>query len=249
MRRVRYAAVDLGIDGKRAAVAASSSGLGFSTAKALANEGVTVAICGRDRARIDDAASRIGNLAIPIVADVGDAAGADGFVEQATLALGGIDILVTNAGGPPVGNFASTPIDAYLTAVDLNLMSVVAMCKAAVPAMQAQGWGRVVAITSQSVRQPMPNLILSNTARAGATGFLKTLAREVAADGVTVNGAQPGMHRTDRLTALFGDELPHVVMGEPDDFGQIVAFLCSQQARFTTGAHLQIDGGDYAGLL
>ena len=208
-----------------------------------------VAICGRDRARIEDAATRIGQLAIPIVADVGDPAGAGDFVAQATDALGGLDILVTNAGGPPVGNFASTPLDAYPVAVDLNLMSVVAMCKAAVPAMQAQGWGRVVAITSQSVRQPMPNLILSNTARAGATAFLKTLAREVAGDGVTVNGAQPGMHRTARLTTLFGDDLPDVVMGEPDDFGQIIAFLCSQQARFTTGAHIQIDGGDYAGLL
>lgn len=240
--------MDLGIASKRAAVAAASAGLGFATARALADEGVHVAICGRDRDRIERAASSIGDLAVPIVADVATPGGASGFVESAVAALGGVDILVTNAGGPPAGDFASTPIDSYPAAIELNLMSVVAMCKAAVPPMQERGWGRVVAITSLSVRQPMARLILSNTARAGATAFLKTLAREVAPDGVTVNSVQPGMHLTDRLVQIYGDDLPDRPMGDPADFGRVVAFLCGEPARFTTGVQLHVDGGDYAGL-
>lgn len=240
--------MELGITGRRAAVAAASAGLGFESARSLAAEGVQVAICGRDRARIDEAAARIGDSAVPLVCDVGTPEGATGFIAAATEALGGVDILVTNAGGPPAGNFAQTPVESYPAALDLNLMSVVAMCKSAVPSMQERGWGRVVAITSLSVRQPMAQLILSNTARAGATGFLKTLAREVAADGVTVNSAQPGLHLTDRMRDIYGDDLPDRPCGDPADFGQTVAFLCSEQARFVTGAQLNIDGGDYAGL-
>jgi 3-oxoacyl-[acyl-carrier protein] reductase len=240
--------MDLGIVGRRAAVAAASAGLGFESARSLADEGVQVAICGRDRARVDDAAARIGPNATPLVCDVGTPDGAADFVAAATEALGGVDILITNAGGPPAGNFAQTPVEAYPDALDLNLMSVVAMCKAAVPPMQERGWGRVVAITSISVRQPMAQLILSNTARAGATAFLKTLAREVAGDGVTVNSAQPGLHLTDRLQEVYRDGLPDRPLGDPADFGQVVAFLCSEQARFVTGAQLPVDGGDYAGL-
>lgn len=242
--------MDLGIAGRRAAVAAASGGLGFESARSLAAEGVHVAICGRDRGRIEAAANRIGDLAVPLVSDVGSPEGAAGFVAAASDALGGTpDIVVTNAGGPPPGTFASTDVDAYRVALDLNLMSVVAMCKAAVPPMQAQGWGRVVAITSVSVRQPIGQLILSNTARAGATGFLKTLAREVAGGGVTVNSVQPGLHLTGRVQQIYGDDLPDRPMGDPADFGQVVAFLCSEQARFVTGVGLHVDGGDYAGLL
>jgi 3-oxoacyl-[acyl-carrier protein] reductase len=241
--------VDLGIAGRRAAVAAASGGLGLASAMALAAEGVTVAICGRDRGRIDAAAARVGHGCVGLECDVAGAPGATRFVEAATEALGRIDILVTNAGGPPPGNFATTDVDAYPAALDLNLMSVVAMCKAAVPAMREEGWGRVVAITSLAVRQPMAELILSNTARAGATGFLKTLAREVAADGVTVNSVQPGLHRTARVTALYGNAADEMKMGEADDFGAIVAFLCSQQANFLTGAQIHVDGGTYQALL
>jgi 3-oxoacyl-[acyl-carrier protein] reductase len=128
------------------------------------------------------------------------------------------------------------------------------MCQAAVPAMQERRWGRVVAITSVSVRQPIGTLILSNTARAGATGFLKTLALEVAKDGVTVNSVQPGLHATDRLLSLYGDPeavaqgIPAKRLGDPDDFGRIVAMLCSEHAKFVTGAHLNVDGGTYGGL-
>jgi len=240
--------MDLGIAGKRAAVAAASSGLGLASAKALAADGVTVAICGRDHARLDAAAAEIGGDCVPIVADVSDAAGGTAFVSAASEALGGVDILVTNAGGPPAGNFAATDVDAYPAALGLNLLSVVAMCKAAAPPMQERGWGRVVAITSLSVRQPIANLILSNTARAGVTGFLKTMARELAGTGVTVNSVQPGLHGTPRIVELYGDEPPGPV-GDPGDFGAVVAFLCSEQAGFITGAAIPVDGGSYTALL
>lgn len=258
--------MDLGISNRTAAVAAASAGLGLAAARALADDGVRVAICGRDRARVDDAVASLtsgegggGSGHVGLVADVSTPGGAAAFVAEAAAALGGSpDILVTNAGGPPPGTFESTPLDAYGPALELNLLSVVAMCRAAVPAMRERGWGRVVAITSVAVRQPIGTLILSNTARAGATGFLKTLATEVAADGVTVNSVLPGLHATDRLVSLYGGEeaaarvaegIPVRRLGDPADFGAVVAFLCSEQARFVTGAALQVDGGAYAGLL
>ena len=212
-------------------------------------------MCGRDKGRIEEAAAEIGPGATALVADVSTPAGATAFVDDAVAALGSIDILVTNAGGPPPGTFRSTAVDAYPDALNLNLLSVVAMCKTAVPPMQRRGWGRVVAITSISVRQPIGTLILSNTARAGATAFLKTLATEVAGDGVTVNSVQPGLHATNRLLQLHGGDpsgaaagIPAGTIGDPDDFGAIVAFLCSEQAKFVTGVSLQVDGGSYAGL-
>ena len=209
-----------------------------------------MAICGRDLDRVTEAAEIVGHECVPIVADVSTAEGSAGFVAAAIEALGAVDILVTNAGGPPPGNFATTSVEAYQSAIDLNLMSVVAMCKAAVPAMQERRWGRVVAITSLSVRQPIAQLILSNTARAGATGFLKTLALEVAADGVTVNSIQPGLHRTPRVTQLYSEEQQGSMrMGDANDFGAVAAFLCSEQAKFTTGVQLHVDGGAYLGLL
>jgi 3-oxoacyl-[acyl-carrier protein] reductase len=217
---------------------------------ALAAEGAHVAICGRDLDRVTEAAEIVGHECVPIVADVATAEGSAGFIAAAIEALGAVDILVTNAGGPPPGDFATTSVEAYRSAIDLNLMSVVAMCKAAVPAMQERRWGRVVAITSLAVRQPMAQLILSNTARAGATGFLKTLALEVAADGVTVNSIQPGLHRTPRVTQLYSEEQQGSMrMGDATDFGAVAAFLCSEQAKFTTGVQLHVDGGAYLGLL
>ena len=247
--------MDTGLAGRRAAVAAASKGLGFAVAQALAGEGARVAICGRSKERVEEAAARIGQDVIPLVSDVGTPGGARQFVVDAREALGGLDVLVTNAGGPPAGNFESTPLEAYEPALALNLLSVVAMCQEAVPGMRAQRFGRIVAITSISVRQPIPNLILSNTARAGATGFLKTLAREVAGDGVTVNSVQPGSHATDRLLGLYGDReaatagVPTGELGRPEDFGAVVAFLCSDHARFITGAAVPVDGGAYAALL
>jgi 3-oxoacyl-[acyl-carrier protein] reductase len=246
--------MDLGLAGRTAAVAGASSGLGLAAARALAAEGVRVAICGRDRERVDAAAAGLDG-GVALVADVSTIAGATGFVEAATEALDRVDILVPNAGGPPPGTFASTPLEAYLPALELNLLSTVAMCRAAVPPMCERGWGRVVAITSMSVRQPIPSLILSNTARSGVTAFLKTLALEVANRGVTVNSVQPGLHATDRLKSLYGgnveaaaQEVPAGVVGDPEDFGAVVAFLCSEHARFVVGAAVPIDGGAYLGL-
>lgn len=250
--------MDLGIAGRCAAVAGASGGLGLACARALASDGVRVVLCGRDAARAEAAAHDIrdaGGDAVGLAADVSTVGGAAGFVARAVDALGRVDILVANAGGPPAGTFASIDVDAYLPALELNLLSTVAMCKAAVPAMVERGWGRVVAITSLTVRQPAASLILSNTARAGATGFLKTLAREVAPQGVTVNSVQPGSHDTDRLRQLHGGDLsgaaaaiPAGTVGDPADFGAAVAFLCSEQARFITGAALPVDGGAFAGL-
>ena len=249
--------MDLGLTDRRAAVAAASAGLGFATAAALVAEGARVAICGRDRDRVDAAVAALGDRAVGLVLDVGSAEGGRTFVEQAAEALGGdIEILVPNAGGPPAGTFASTDLDRYLPALELNLLSTVGMCQAAVPAMLAAGWGRVVAITSVSVRQPIPTLILSNTARAGVTGFLKTLALEVAPNGVTVNSVLPGLHDTDRLKNLHGGDTTKVAetmptrhVGRPEDFGAVVTFLCSDHARFITGSAIPVAGGTDLALL
>ena len=246
--------MDLRIEGKCAAVAASSTGLGFACAAALAAEGVRVAVCSRDEDRIREAASRLSGDAVAIVADLSAPEGGQAFVEQAIRELGQVDILVANAGGPPPGTFASTSIDAYREAIELNLLSTIAMCRAAVPAMQERNWGRVLAITSIGARQPIGTLAASSTARAGVSSFLKVLATEVAKDGVTVNSAQPGIHATDRIKHLgdldkIASRVPVGFIGEAEDFGKAVAFLCSQPARFITGTSLLIDGGAYSGLI
>lgn len=247
--------MDLGLQARTAAIAAGSAGLGLGTAKALAHDGVRVVICGRDEGKLQKALAEIGNGAEGFVCDVSTDAGGREFVERAIDTLGSVDILVANGGGPPAGTFASTPEEQYLPALQNNLLSVVAMCHAAVPAMRERKWGRVLAITSVSVRQPIGNIILSNTARAGVTAFLKTLSREVAGDGVTVNTIQPGTHATDRITQLYGANLdavaagiPAGIVGDADDFGRIAAFMCSESAKFMTGVHLHVDGGAYAGL-
>lgn len=246
--------MELGISGRRAAVAAASRGLGLAVAEALAAEGAQVVVCGRDRERIEAAAARA--ALVPVVADVSTADGAAGFVRTARERLGGLDIVVANAGGPPAGTFTSVAgVDAYARALEQNCLGAIAMCLEAAPGMRAQRWGRVLAITSWGVRQPIPGLILSNTARTGLTAFLKTMAREVAADGVTVNSLQPGLHDTERLRELFGSgvgeaasQVPAGVLGDPADFGAVAAFLCSDAARYVTGVGLPVDGGAYAGL-
>ena len=248
--------MDLGLTGKGAAVAASSGGLGLATARALLDEGARVAICGRDPERLAAATASLRGDVISLEADVATAEGATGFVERAAEHLGGVDILVANAGGPPPGKASTTPLDDYRAALEMNLLATVAMCQATVPAMRDRGWGRVLAITSIGVRQPIPFLAASTTARAGVTGFLKTLAAEVAADGVTVNSIQPGSHLTDRLRNLGGEQFDELVadiptgsIGDPDDFGAAAAFLCSRQASFITGTSLLVDGGAARGLL
>lgn len=250
--------MDLGIAGKRAAVAAATAGLGYACAEALVAEGARVTICGSDAGRARAAAERLGGGTGWLVADLAVPDEAERFVAGAAEAMGGVDILVVNGPGPPPGTVSETPAEAYQAALDRSLLAVVRMCLAAVPGMRAAGWGRVVAITSLGVRQPYPNLALSNTARSGATGFLRTLAREVAADGVTVNSVQPGLHATERVRSVYGDgaaltdvlgTVPAGRLGEPGEFGAVVAFLCSAQAGFLTGAAVPVDGGAYQALL
>ena len=246
--------MDLDIAGRNALVTGASSGLGLSTARALAAAGVRVVIASRSSEKLHKALGTLPSSASAIAADVSDTEEVRRLVDETLDRLGSIDILIANAGGPPPGNFASTPLDSYETALRLNLVSTVAMCQAVVPRMQSNGWGRVVAITSSSVREPIDRLILSNTARAGVTGFLKTLAREVAKDGVTVNSLQPGLHATERLASLYGDldevarTIPAGRVGDPDDFGHVAAFLCSEHAKFITGAAIPLDGGALHGL-
>ena len=242
--------MDLGLEGKRAAVAAASAGLGLASAKALAAEGARVVICGRDHERLKAAAAAIDG---DVIAPRRRRGHGRGQPRRSSRRRSGVWARWTSwwrtAAAPRPGNFASTDIEAYRTANELAMLGSIAMCRAAIPAMQARGWGRVVAITSYGVRQPPPQLIASATARAGLTAFLKITAREVAKDGVTVNSVQPGAHDTARLRGNNSDlsviarSLPTGVIGDADDFGQAVAFLCSQQARFITGAALLVDGG------
>jgi 3-oxoacyl-[acyl-carrier protein] reductase len=244
--------MDLGIAGRRAAVAAATAGLGYASAAALVAEGAEVTICGSDEGRARAAAERLG--ARHLVADLTRPDEATRFVQAAAEQMGGLDILVTNGPGPAPGTALDTPAQAYPAALERSLLAVVHMCLAAVPGMRAAGWGRIVAITSLGVRQPYPDLVLSTTARAGATGFLRTLAREVAADGVTVNSVQPGYHATARARATMGEQpdldgVPARRMGAAGDFGAVVAFLCSAQANYLTGAAVPVDGGAYQGLL
>lgn len=263
--------MDFGIAGKIALVTAASKGLGRGSAEALSAEGCRVAICARTRDDVERAAREIaaksGHEVVPLVADMSRAADIDALLDAVRQRLGDPDIVVCNAGGPPPGNFASTSLDQFLPAVELSMMSSIRLTYAAVPAMKAKGWGRIVYITSVSVKQPIPFILLSNTARAGLTGFMKTVAREIAATGVTVNAVLPGTHATDRVQQTARSRAqaeglsfeaameahkannPMRTLGDPRDFGAVVAFLCSRQARFITGENVLVDGGSYAGLV
>ena len=194
---------------------------------------------------------------MPIVADVSTPDGAAGFVRDAREVLGGIDILVANAGGPPAGNFASTTVEQYQAAFELNCLSTIAMCYEAVPEMRERKWGRVLAITSIAVRQPIatPDPV-EHRARRCHRASSRRSRREVAADGVTVNSLLPGLHETARVTALYADDdradlagaIPARTLGQAEDFGRIGAFLCSEHARYVTGTATPVDGGAYARL-
>ena len=247
--------MNFGIEGKCAAVAAGTAGLGLGAAKALANEGVRVAICGRDPERLRAAISQLSGDAIAIECDVSSPEGGRAFIDAANEQLGQIDILVTNAGGPPRGTFATTEQEDYCAALEMNCLSMIEMCRAAIPSMRERHWGRVCAITSIGVKQPIGMLLASSVARAGLTSFLKITAREVASDGVTVNSCQPGTHWTERAAKVASskdaaaNKIPSGIVGDPDDFGAAIAFLCSEQAKFITGTGLLVDGGQATGLL
>ena len=263
--------MDLGIEGKIALVTAASRGLGLGCATQLAAEGCRVAICSRNTGSARDAANGIagqtGTEVRGFGADVSRAEDIDGLLEDVRQSMGDPDILVTNAGGPAPGTFASTALEEYEKALNLNLMSAVRLIHGVVPAMKAGKWGRIIAITSISVKQPIGNLLLSNMARAGLTGFLKTAATELAPCGITINALLPGTHKTSRIDQLVQDRaqreakpadevlqemmaaIPCNMLGDPTDFGAAAAFLASVQARYITGQNFLVDGGSYKGLL
>ena len=246
--------MDLGISGRTALVTGASRGLGLSSARALSNAGVKVCLVSRSTDRLSIATQELSNDCHTIASDLSDPSSIQTMLKEVKETFGCVDILVANAGGPPPGNFETTETEDFSEALQLNLLSTVKMCKGLIPEMTHQGWGRVVAITSIAVREPMAQLILSNTARSGLTSFLKTTATEVAGAGVTVNSIQPGLHATERLTELYEDlkgvagNVPTGKLGDPDDFGEVVAFLCSEQAKFITGAAIPVDGGAAKGL-
>jgi len=263
--------MDLGINGKIALVSAASRGLGRGCAQQLASEKCRVAICSRDETAVKQAAKEIaeqsGAEVLGFGADVSKAEDIGRLLEDVRKSLGDPEILVTNAGGPPPGTFASTALEEYEKALNLNLMSAVNLIHGVVPAMKASGWGRIIAITSISVKQPIATLLLSNMARAGLTGFLKTLSTELAPFGITVNALLPGTHKTSRIEQLVKDTaarekraeedvyremvdaIPCKKIGDPADFGAAAAFLAGNRARYITGQNLLIDGGRYGGLL
>ena len=240
--------MDLGITGKVALVTGASKGLGLGVAEALAREGATVAISSRSRERIDAAAGSIG--AMPFVHDAADADAAPELVRQVDEALGPIDILVANSGGPPASPDAlGFTLDQWRAAYELLLLGALSLIEAALPGMRARKWGRVLSMSSSVVREPGPVLVLSTAHRAGLLAGLKTIARQVAPDGVTVNTLLPGLIATDRARELGADrpevvrELPVRRLGTIEEFAATAAFLCSDRAGYITGTTLLIDGG------
>jgi 3-oxoacyl-[acyl-carrier protein] reductase len=257
--------MDLRIAGRVALVCGSSRGLGRAIAAALVEAGCRVALNARNADALRQTADALRRHATTDVAafpaDVSVPAQATGLVEHVRRELGAVDILVCNAGGPPAAPFGDTPAEHWQAALELNLLSTVHLCRAAVPLMRRRGWGRIVCLTSVAAKQPLPGLILSSTARAGVLGFAKSLADEVAAAGITVNVVCPGYMRTERVEELAAtraaqsgrrpqDVLAETVgniplgrMGEPEELAAAVAFLASEPARYITGAVLQVDGG------
>jgi 3-oxoacyl-[acyl-carrier protein] reductase len=241
--------VDLGLKERRALVTAASKGLGRACAGALSDEGARVFISSRDAAAIE-ATGRAIKAAGWAAADVSKAGEPESLVELAVSKLGGLDVLVVNAGGPPRGTFQSTSVESWEPAFQLTLMSAVRLVNAALPALKQSGQGRIVFITSISVRQPIPNLILSNSLRAGVTGLAKTLSREVAPDGITVNCLAPDGILTDRIRELnlSAANSPMGRFGDPSEFAAACAFLCSKHAGYITGQTLGVDGGSLLGV-
>lgn len=263
--------MNLGLGGKVALVAASSRGLGRAVAEELATEGMSLVLCARgdDALRATAAAIReaTGVAVTCVAADVATSDGRARVLSAATQSFGRIDVLVTNSGGPPAGPFETHDAAAWTEAVAQNLTSVVELTRGVLPGMKARGWGRIINVTSIAVKQPVDNLMLSNSIRAAVTGFARTLANEVASFGITVNNVMPGYTRTDRVVALaarnaalrnttpedesrlWEREIPMGRLGEPAEFAAMVAFLASERASYTTGASIAVDGGWIKSLL
>jgi len=257
--------MDTALTGKVALVCAASRGLGRAAARSLAAEGARVAMCARGSVVLEEAAARIaadtGAEVHPIVADLSRAEDARHVVAETVGRFGGIDILVTNAGGPKSGLFSSLTEADWRQAIDLTLMSVVLLCMEAVPHMRRRGGGRIINITSISVKQPIDGLMLSNALRSAVVGFAKTLANELAADNILVNNVAPGYTRTDRVVELteatarregiavstveerLVRQVPLGRLGEPRELGDLVAFLASARGSYITGATIPVDGG------
>jgi 3-oxoacyl-[acyl-carrier protein] reductase len=253
--------MDMGIKGKRALVCASSKGLGRGCAEALAAEGVDLIMNARGAEALESTAAEIrstyGVDVVTVVADVTTAEGQTAVIDAAQ----GIDILVTNAGGPPPGMWSDWDRDDFIAALDANMLTPIALITALMPAMIEKGWGRVVNITSGSVKAPIPALGLSNAARTGLTGFVAGTSRQVAGSGVTINNLLPGIHATDRAIQLDTGvstaqgismdqaktnreaTIPAGRYGTREEFGAACAFLCSQHAGFIVGQNLLLDGG------
>lgn len=256
--------MDLGLTGRTAMVAGASTGLGFAVAHALAREGTNVSIAARRPEPLEEAAASLRNagsgaiLATPL--DVRDDAAVRAWVDRTVAELGPPQIVVANAGGPPAGMASSFSVDGYRDALELNLTASVGLVLTALPHIRAAGrHGRILFITSISVKQPVPNLALSNTARPGLLGFAKSLVDELGDLGVTINVLAPGLTRTARLEELAGTDpdalqrlatdIPLGRVGEPEEFGAAAAFLASERATYITGTVLLVDGGAHHGLM
>jgi 3-oxoacyl-[acyl-carrier protein] reductase len=257
--------MDLGLENKVALVAAASRGLGFAIAAELAREGASLVICSRKPASLDRAAQAIAELTgtapVAIPADVSRPDDVARLVDAATARFGRVDVLVTNAGGPPAGPFETHDAAAWESAFHLTLASAVELTRRVLPGMKQRRWGRLINVTSIAVKQPVDQLILSNSLRAAVTGFARTLANEVAPFGITVNNVLPGYTRTERIDELaaarsaregisadavraeFERQIPAGRLGEPDELAALTAFLASERAAYITGQSIAVDGG------
>jgi len=256
--------MDLGLSNKVALVAASSKGLGRACAEALAAEGAKVTICARNSEALNatrDAIAATGAEVLAIPADMTDVEDIQQVVQQTVDHFGGLHILVTNAGGPPAGYFPDFDDVAWQAAFNLSMMSGVRLIRAALPYMQEAQWGRIINITSVSVKEPIDSLVLSNSIRASVHGLTKTLAGQIGKDGITINNVMPGFTQTDRINQLaasnaeksgqtkeevlasMGKPIPLGRIGQPEEFGALVAFLASEKASYITGVSIPVDGG------
>jgi 3-oxoacyl-[acyl-carrier protein] reductase len=240
--------MDLGLKGRRALVMGASAGLGYAIAEQLVKEGARVAICSRDEGRIREAAKRMG-AELAVAADLTKPGATKALVEKVVAELGGVDVLVTNTGGPPKGSIEKLTAEQWQEGFQNLWMSVVEGLQAALPGMKERHWGRIVLVTSVAAREAMPLLTISNGLRAGLMGLVKTVSNEVAEHGVTINGVQPGYHATERLKELgvpeekITSQIPARRLGKPEELGALVTFLASEQAAYITGQSISIDGG------